>query len=108
MNKKNVVSSTRNLQLRQDKGYACVYLNGKKIMLGARFGTPEADEAFRQLQIKVLTDPTLTSLKPQQITVDDLCAAYLLHSFFQNRTDAQNRHWTDINVWFFGYKNLIR
>ena len=49
-------------------------------MLGARFGTPEADEAFRQLQIRVLTDPTLSSLKPQQITVDILCCAYLKYA----------------------------
>ena len=80
MNKKNVIHSSRNLQIRQDKGYACVYLNGEKIMLGARFGTPEADDAFRQLQIKVLTDPTLSFLKPQQITVDMLCNAYLQYA----------------------------
>jgi hypothetical protein len=66
--------------MRQDKGYACVYLNGKKIMLGARFGTPEADDAFRQLQIRVLTDPTLAFLNPQQVSVDVLCCAYLKYA----------------------------
>ena len=80
MNKKNAIQSTRNLQIRQDKGYACVYLNGEKIMLGARFGTPEADEAFRQLHIRVLTDPTLSFLNSQQITVDILCCAYLKYA----------------------------
>ena len=80
MSKQNAVKPTRNLQIRQDKGYACVYLNGEKIMLGARFGTPEADEAFRQFQIKVLTDPTLSFLKPQRITVDVLCSAYLKYA----------------------------
>ena len=80
MSKKNLIQSTRNLQIRQDKGYACVYLNREKIMLGARYGTPEADEAFRQLQIKVLTDPTLSFLKQQQVTVDILCCAYLKYA----------------------------
>ena len=80
MSKKIALQSTRNLQIRQDKGYACVYLNGKKIMLGARYGTPEAEEAFKKLQIQVLTDPTLPLLKPQQVTVDILCCAYLKYA----------------------------
>ena len=80
MNKKNALQSTRNLKISQDHGYACVYLNGKRITLGARYGTPEADEAFRQLQIRVLTDPTLSFLNPQQITVDILCCAYLKYA----------------------------
>ena len=80
MNKKNVFPSTRTLRVSQDKGYACVYLDGKRIMLGARYGTPEAEEAFRQLQIKVLTDPALTFLNPQQVTVDILCCAYLKYA----------------------------
>ena len=83
MNKKNVSKSTskstRILQIRQDRDYACVYLGGKKVMLG-RYGTPEADAAFRQLQIQVLTDPTLTSFKPQQVLVEDLCLAYLQYA----------------------------
>jgi len=58
MNKKNVVQSTRILKISQDKGYACVYLNKEKIMLGARFGTPEADEAFRQLQMRRWQSPS--------------------------------------------------
>jgi len=31
MNKKNVVPSIRILKISQDKGYACVYLNGEQI-----------------------------------------------------------------------------
>ena len=85
MNKKNAIqsprtSTPRNLKISQDKGYACVYLNKQKIMLGARFGTPEADDAFRRLQIRVLTDPTLSFLIPGQVTVDSLCCAYLKYA----------------------------
>ena len=79
MNKKNVSKSPRILQVRQDREYDCVYVNGKKIMLG-RTGTPEAETAYRQLQIQVFTDPTLASLKPQQVTVDNLCLAYLQYA----------------------------
>ena len=32
MNKKNAIQSTRNLRISQDKGYVCVYLQGKRIM----------------------------------------------------------------------------
>ena len=68
--------SSRVLKVRRDGNYACVYLNKKKIRLG-RFGSPEADKAFRQLQVKVFTDPTLSSLVSQQkITVDVLSEAY--------------------------------
>jgi integrase len=79
MTTKKSQNSVRNLQLRKDRDYACAYLKGKKIMLG-RWGTPEADANFRQLQIQVLTDPTLTSLQPEQVTVDDLCFGYLQYA----------------------------
>jgi len=79
MTKKNVSQSPRILKIRQDRGYDCVYLGGKKIMLG-RTGSPEADAAFRQLQIQALTDPTLAALKPEQVTVDNLCLAYLKYA----------------------------
>jgi integrase len=69
-------NSVRTLQIRKDRDYACTYLNGKKIMLG-RWGTPEADARFRQLQIQILTDPSFATLKPQQVAVEDLCLAYL-------------------------------
>jgi integrase len=76
MTKKNLSQSPRILQIRKDRQYDCVYLHGKKIILG-RTGTPEAEAAYRLLQIQVLTDPTFSSAKPQQITVDQLCLAYL-------------------------------
>ena len=71
MNKKNVTKPARILQVKQDRDYDCVYLHGKKIILG-RTGTPEADAAFRQLQIQVLADPTFSAPKLQQVTVDCL------------------------------------
>jgi len=76
MNKKHSQKSPRILQVRRDGAYDCVYVNSKKIRLG-RTGTPEADDNFRKIQIQVLTDPTYLSPKPQQVTVDCLCFAYL-------------------------------
>jgi len=76
MIKKNSPKSPRIFQVRKDGAYDCVYVNSKKIRLG-RTGTPEADANFRKLQIQVLTDPTCLSPKPQQVTVDCLCFAYL-------------------------------
>ena len=85
MKKKNVKKevkkdSCRVLTIRRDGDYACVYLNKKKIRLG-RYGSPEADAKFRQLQIQILTDPSLSSLIPQeQVTVNVLCAGYLKYA----------------------------
>jgi len=44
-----------------------VYVNKKKIRLG-RTGTPEADDAFRRVQIQVLTDPTYEEIRSPAIT----------------------------------------
>jgi integrase len=79
MTKKKPQISTPTLRMRQDRDYACTYLKGKKIQLG-RWGSPEADVKFRQLQIQVLTDPTFSFFKQQGVTVDDLCLAYLNHA----------------------------
>ena len=80
MNKKYAPKAPRLLKMCDDRGYACTYHAGRKINLYAKFGTPEAEEALRRLQIQVFTDPTLASVRPQQVSVDDLCAAYLLHT----------------------------
>ena len=79
MSKKHTSQSPRILQVRKDRNYDCVYVKGKKIMLG-KSGSPEAEAAFRQLQVKVLTDPTFSAPKPQQVLVDDLCFAYLKYA----------------------------
>ena len=79
MNKKHSPKPPRILQVRRDRDYDCVYLHGEKIILG-RTGTPEADAAFRQLQVRVLTDPTYSPANPQLITVDSLCLAYLQYA----------------------------
>jgi integrase len=54
-------------------------VKGKKVMLG-KSGSPEAEAAYRQFQIKVLTDPTFSAPTPQQVTVDCLCFAYLKYA----------------------------
>jgi len=79
MTKKNVSKPPKLPQIHKDRDYDCVYVKRKKIMLG-KSGTPEAEEAYRQIQIKILTDPTFSASKSQQITVDDLCFAYLKHA----------------------------
>ena len=76
MTKKKSSKSPRTLKICKDRDYDCVYVNGKKIMLG-RSGTPEANAAYLDLQKRWFVDPTLSSLKPQRATVDDLCLAYL-------------------------------
>ena len=76
MNKKNVSKPVKLPKIRQDRDYDCVYVRGKKIMLG-RTGSPEAETAYRQLQVQILTDPTFSAPKSQQVTVDCLCFAYL-------------------------------
>ena len=76
MSKNSSPRPPRILQVRKDGVYDCVYVNKKKIRLG-RTGTPEADDAFRRVQIQVLTDPTYLSPNPQQVVVDVLGSAYL-------------------------------
>ena len=76
MTKKRPQISTPTLRMSKDRDYACTYLKGKKIQLG-RWGSPEADAKFRQLQIQVCTDPTLGFLNQQGLTVDNLSLAYL-------------------------------
>ena len=76
MSKKVSPKSPRILQVRKDGVYDCVYVNKKKIRLG-RTGTQEADDAFRRVQIQVLTDPAYLSPKPQHVTVAVLGSAYL-------------------------------
>lgn len=63
-------------QIRKDREYACVYANGKKIQLG-RYGTPEADIAYREFIAQWVMNPMLATSKPQQVTVEVLCLAYL-------------------------------
>jgi hypothetical protein len=79
MNKKNVSKPVKLPKVRQDRDYDCVYVRGKKIMLG-KSGTPEAEAAYRQLQIQILTDPTFSAPKPQQVSVDNLCFVYLKYA----------------------------
>ena len=69
--------SPRIPKLCRDRDYACVYLNKQKIILG-HYGSPEAEAAYRQIQIQILSDPTLSFLNPQpQVPAEVLCLAYL-------------------------------
>ena len=49
MNKKHTSQSPRILQVRKDRNYDCVYVKGKKIMLG-KSGSPEAGVGSTQKQ----------------------------------------------------------
>jgi integrase len=79
MSKKTSNKPPRILKIRQDRDYDCVYIGKKKIMLG-RTGSPEAEAAYRQIQVQVLTDPTFSAPKPGLVTVDNLCLAYLQYA----------------------------
>jgi hypothetical protein len=46
MSKKNSPKPPRIPQIRKDRDYDCVYVKGKKIMLG-RSGNPEAETAYQ-------------------------------------------------------------
>jgi len=79
MNSKNTPNPSQSplmLKIRKDRDYDCVYVKGKKIMLG-KSGSPEAQEKFRRLQIQVLSDPTFSFLGSRQVTVKHLSLAYL-------------------------------
>ena len=79
MNSKNTQNPSMSphiLQIRKDRDYDCVYVKGKKIMLG-KSGSPEAQEKFRRLQIQVLSDPTYSFLESKQVMVEHLCLVYL-------------------------------
>ena len=69
MTKTITKNSSRILHVRKDRNYDYVYVNKKKIMLG-RSGTQEAHTAFLAIQAKLLADPTLSSIKPQQVVID--------------------------------------
>jgi len=80
MNKKNAPKSPKMPQMSNDRGYAFVWWNNKRVNLRAKYGTPEAQAAFLQFQVQMLTDPTFSSPRPQEVTVDALCLAYLQYA----------------------------
>ena len=66
MSKKDVSKTTKLPKIHKDRDYDCVYVKRKKIMLG-KSGSPEAEAAYRQLQIKILSDPTFSASKSKQV-----------------------------------------
>lgn len=69
-------ASSKVPQIRKDRNYACVYANGRKFQLG-RYGTPEADAAYREFIAQWAANPTLLASRPQEINVERLCLEYL-------------------------------
>ena len=73
-------------QMERDRGYAFVRLNRRKIHLG-KWGTPEAEKAYRRIITKWASNPATAHIKPgEQMFLDQLCLA-----FMQARTN-QNDH----------------
>ena len=74
-------------QIKRDRDYACVRSNGRKILLG-KWGTPEAEKAYRQFVKAWASNPTAATIKPgEQVFLDQLCLAFL-----QARSYNQNDH----------------
>ena len=64
-------------QIRQDREYAYVRLNGRKVQLG-KWGTPEADKAYRRVVQTWASNLTVALIKPgEQIVLDQLCLVFL-------------------------------
>ena len=64
-------------QIRQDRDYAYVRLNGRKKQLG-KWGTPEAEKAYRQIVQVWASNPTAALVKPgSQVSLDELCLSFL-------------------------------
>ena len=74
-------------QVRRDRDYAYVRYNGRKIPLG-KWGTPEAEKAYRQFVKAWASNPTAATIKPgEQVCLDQLCLA-----FAQARGDNNSDH----------------
>ena len=64
-------------QMRKDRGYAYVRLNGRKIQLGL-WGTPEAEKAYRRILKSWASNPATAHMKPgEQVFLDQLCYAFV-------------------------------
>ena len=75
-------------QMERDRGYAFVRLNRRKIHLG-KWGTPEAEKAYRRIIHQWATSPATAHIKPgEQIFLDQLCCAFVQAR--NNRNDHGN------------------
>ena len=71
-------------QVKRDREYAYVRLNGRKIQLG-KWGAPEVDQAYRRLIYSWASNPTTAMIKPgEQVVLDQLCLAFLQARANQN------------------------
>ena len=64
-------------QIKRDREYAYIRLGGRKIQLG-KWGTPEADKAYRRIVQTWASNPIAALIKPgEQVILDQLCLAFL-------------------------------
>ena len=63
--------------LKQDKGYAVVYVGGRKEPLGCKFGTKEADKAYKRFIAEWATIGDAISNKTKKYLIDELAVAFL-------------------------------
>ena len=64
-------------QMERDREYAFVRLNRRKIHLG-KWGTPEAEKAYRRIIHQWATSPATVHMKPgEQVFLDQLCYAFM-------------------------------
>ena len=75
-------------QMRRDREYAYVRLNGRKIQLG-KWGMPEAEKAYRQILNVWASNPATVHIRPgEQVYLDQLCYAFVQAR--SNRNDHGN------------------
>lgn len=71
-------------QIRKDRDYAYIRLNGRKIQLG-KWGTPETEKAYWRIIRSMASNPTAALIKPgEQVFLDQLCLAFLQARANQN------------------------
>jgi len=64
-------------QIRRDRDYAYVRINGRKIQLG-KWGTPEVEKAYRRIIFSWASNPAIARIKPgEQVILDELCLAFV-------------------------------
>jgi len=63
--------------MKQDRSYAVVYINGRKIFLG-KWGSVEADTEYRRILAEWVSNPVSPGTKSNGLaTIDELALAFL-------------------------------
>ena len=63
-------------QIRKDRNYAVIYVDGEKIVLG-RYDSPEAARNYQKFLAEWDANPTLASTNLKNVTVERLCRLFL-------------------------------